>query len=196
MSVGLTPLAFLALGAAGPAISTKPRDVVARAATAALLPVALIAGLLLLAGDYHLEQALLDFSLSHARTANLLLPRWPQPASRLALVYTFEAKTERSAAKRAEAIAWRREAIRRDPTDPRLWSDLADLEANLGRFGDATRDFRHALRRDPLSVRALDGLGEVALATGDRGAAARWFRRSLAVDPNQPSVRRQVSRLR
>src|SRR5207249_1102745 len=84
----------------------------------------------------------------------------------------------------AAAPAWGREAIRRDPAEPGLWSDLATLEANLGRFKDATRDFRKALRRDPLSVRALDGLGEVALATGDRGSALRWFRASLRVEPN------------
>ena len=55
MSVGVTPLAFLALGAAGPMIAAEPRHVAARVATAALVPLALVAGVVLLAAGARLH---------------------------------------------------------------------------------------------------------------------------------------------
>jgi O-antigen ligase len=195
-NVGLTPLAFLALGAAAP-LRAPPRPLLpATVRILAVAPAAALAGVLLL-GAYHLEQARLDFTLDDARAARSLLPRWPEVRDQTARIHTFRGKTARDPAELARGRAWRRAAVRADPADPTWWNDLAESELGVGLTAPARRDFRQALLRNPWSVRAMNGLGHIELASGRPATAVRWFRRSLRVAPRQEleaSVRELLAR--
>lgn len=191
-SVRLTPVALLALGAAGPAVPVAWGW--ARRCTAGVgVAAALAWGALLLAGDHYQLRAYLDFHVADAETADRLLPAWPRPAILASRIHTFVGKTERRPEEIEAAIRWRRVALARDPTDPVLWNDLADILAVEGRLGEARTAYLHALRWDPVSVRAMNGLARLSAESGRPAEAARWWRRSLAVFPDQPAV---VARLR
>lgn len=186
-SVRITPVALLALGAAGPVAPLRwgrARSWVAGAGVA----VALAGGGSLIAGDHYQMLAYRDFRIADAETADRLLPNWPKPAILASRIHTFVGKTQRRPEEVAAAIRWRRVALARDPTDPVLWNDLADILAVEGRFAEARPAYRSALRWDPVSVRAMNGLARMAAAEGRSAEAARWWRRSLAVLPGQPAV--------
>jgi O-antigen ligase/polysaccharide polymerase Wzy-like membrane protein/tetratricopeptide repeat protein len=191
-NVALTPIAFLALGAAAPAMH--------RHSLPALVPVqgllaaaALGTAALLLVGSFHLEQARLDLTPDQARQARQLLPAWPEPLRVTAAATVFASKTEGRPELLVTARRWRREAVARDPTDPALWIELARSELDAGLVAAAGRDYRRALHFDPWSAQALTGLGRVARAEGRRSDADRFFRRSLRARPDQPAVRRLLT---
>ena len=151
--VGTTPVAFLALGAAGPpGLRTSSRLV-----ALAVIP-AVVASSVFLLGDFHLHQARLDFDRPHADAALRLLPRWPEPATIRARIDTLPGRTQRDEALLASARRWRLEAVERDPTDPQLWLVLADADATEGRREEAVRAYREVLRLNPQSARARAGL--------------------------------------
>jgi tetratricopeptide (TPR) repeat protein len=187
-NVGLTPLAFLALGAAAPLVaapaSMVPISLRALAVGAALA----LAGVILL-GTYRLEQARLDFRLADARQARDLLPPWPEVRDQTARIYTFEAKSRRAPALLAPARRWRWAAVVADSDDPTWWNDLAEAELNAKLTRPAARHFGEALRRNPWSVRALNGLARIELVEGRPAPAGQLFRKSLLVDPQQPQIR-------
>lgn len=193
-NVGLTPLAFLALGAAAPLV-VPPRPLLPIAVRTALVGAGIaLAGVLLL-GAYHYEQARLDFTLDDARTARRLLPPWPEARDQTARIYTFRAKTERNTALRATALRWREAVVVADPDDPTWWNDLAEAELNAELKGPARRHFEEALARNPWSVRAMNGLGRIELDAGRSAGAARFFRRSLLAEPDQQTVRALLASL-
>jgi O-antigen ligase len=194
-SVATTPVALLMLGAAGPLLVLSRPVVAERAVTGVLVAGALVAGGVLLVGDFHLDQARLDSSISHARTAERLLPHWPEPASRLSRNFVFQGELTRSDKDRAEAQRWRLIAARRDPDDPSLWNDVGDGDAKAGDAAGADVAYRRALTRDPWSIRALNGLGRLAAARGDTASARSYFDRSLLVLPNQRDVTQTLSTL-
>jgi hypothetical protein len=187
-NVGLTPLAFLALGAAAP-VARLPRPVVPFAGRALLAGAGVALAGTLLTGTYHLEQAHLDFTLADARVARGLLPPWPEVREQTARIYTFTAKTERDPDARARALQWRRAAVAADPDDPAGWLDLAEAELSADHAAGAREGFAQALERNPWSARAMNGLGRIAMAEGQSARAGELFRRSLAVSPNQPAIR-------
>ena len=191
-NVALTPVAFLALGAAAPAVG--------RPSVRALVPVhallataALGTAALLLVGSFHLDQARLDLGLGEARQARRLLPAWPEPRRVTAAASVFASRTERRPELLVAARRWRRTAAARDPTDPALWIELARAELDAGLVAQAGHDFGRALHFDPWSAQALTGLGRVAQAEGRRSDAVRFFRRSLRAEPHQPAVRRLLA---
>jgi tetratricopeptide (TPR) repeat protein len=193
-NVALTPVAFLALGAAAPAgrrASVSLRALVP--AQALLVAAAVGTAVLLLVGSFHLDQARLDLTLGQARQARRLLPAWPEPRLVTATASVFVSKTEGRPELLVASRRWRRAAVARDPTDPALWIDLARSELGAGLVAPAGRDFRRALDFDPWSAEALAGLGRVAHAQGDRAGAVPFFRRSLRAEPDQPAVRRLLA---
>jgi tetratricopeptide (TPR) repeat protein len=178
-NVGLTPLAFLALGAAAPAM--HPRPVVPVAIRGLLVGAGVVLAVALLRGAYHFEQARLDFGLGDARQARQLLPPWPEVRDQTARIYVFEAKTRRDPARLALAERWRRAAVAVDPGDPTGWNDLADVELSAGHTDAAADHFREALKRNPVSARALNGLGRIEMTEGREREAAELFRRARLV---------------
>jgi Flp pilus assembly protein TadD len=152
------------------------------------------AGLLIL-GSWHLQQARLDLTLDEARQARRLLPAWPESDRQLALASTYEGKTRRRPDLLAQSLSWRVAATRRDPTDPRLWDDLADSEAAAGMDAQARVHYRRALRHDPWSVRTLNGLATIEERSGSHDEAVRLLRRSLLVAPNQRGARAELTKV-
>jgi hypothetical protein len=190
-SVVTTPIAFLALGTAAvwdPGGRQAPMGV--RATSAGLAFVAAGAAAALLVGDFHLEQAKLDFGLAQASAAAAWLPPWPEPRGQLAKVYVLRSKARGAdtAAEDAQARRWRTAAAERNPTEANLWNDLGDLELATGRVSSAEQHYRLALTRDPWSVRALNGAARARIAQGDPVGAGPFLRRSLLVRPAQPSI--------
>lgn len=173
--VGTTPLVFLALGAAmAGAVAGPGRTKMTGVATAVLAAVALPVAVRLLLGDFHLAQARLDFDLPHALKADAMLGHWPQPAQLVARITIVEPGPGRA----AEARHWMEIAAGRDPTDPELWNDLADLEQRNGFTQQAERHYREALRHDPWSGRASAGLGRLRFAEARYAEAVPFLERA------------------
>lgn len=151
-----TPIALLLLGAAGPVVERRSTV----AATAVLAVPAVVAGGVLLVGDFHLDQVRLDFDRAHAREALRLLPRWPEPALLRARIDVFEGRSEADQRKLAVARSWLVEGVERDPTNPSSWLTLADFQLSTGRPAEAALAYEQALRFNPQSVRARTGREE------------------------------------
>lgn len=200
-SPGTTPLALLALGmACAPRCRPAPDPTAVgssavRVSTVGLALVATTASLIFLVGQFHLDQAVLDFDRGHADRAITLLPRWSLPAGVRARIETFEGRSERDPTKLALAEHWQREAIRRDPTDPSLWLILGDAAASEGRGQEARSAYLEALEHNPVSTRACNGLAEQEILSGDIDRATLWLRRSLAIEPRQPKARSRLDSL-
>lgn len=192
-NVGLTPLAFLALGAAAP-LAVAPRPLVPVGLRGLVIGAGVVLAGVILLGTYRLEQARLDFRLADARGARDLLPPWPEVRDQTARIYSFRGKSERDAALLATARHWRWRAVVADRDDPSWWNDLAEAELSAKLTGSAARHFREALRRNPWSERALNGLGRIDLVEGRPDRADSRFRRSLRVDPDQPAIRNLLDR--
>jgi hypothetical protein len=193
--VAMTPLALLALGAARPLVPA-PAPILPFPLRATMMLAGLGTAGLLLIGTWHLRQASLDFGVAEARQARQLLPAWPETSEELAVTLIFEGKSTHRPALIQQALRWRRNAIRRDPTYPRLRSQLADAEVGLGRLTSARVEYLQALRYNPWSARALNGLATVALAEHKAAEATTFLSRSLEAAPNQPAVRDQLRRLK
>ena len=187
-AVRTTPVAFLALGAAAagavgaPVISRGLRRAVA-VATTVLVAVAVAAGAWLLVGDFHLEQARLDFGRYHARVAHEMLP-WPEAAEVRSRVFLFEGRVTRDERLTERGIAYLRDAIDRDPRNPTLLNQLGYRLLGEGQLGESRRAFLRALRWNPVSTIARNGLARSALARGEPAEAAEWARSSLAIVPS------------
>jgi putative inorganic carbon (HCO3(-)) transporter len=190
--VGTTPLALLALGAAGRA-DVVPLGRARAAATAFLVVAAACAAGRLMFGDFELDQARLDFRADAARAAVRALPPWPEPAELATRVALYRSITTHAPDARREALRWSGSATRRDSTDPTAWTELGEAQLYFGEALPAEHSFLLALRWDPWSVRALNGLANAALARGDRLGARRALQRSLLADPHQTNARRLLT---
>jgi tetratricopeptide (TPR) repeat protein len=80
-------------------------------------------------------------------------------------------------------------------------SDHPELRMFRGRYrlelhdcAGALEDFKMAEQLKPADSVALTSAGLAEMCLGDRAAATDFFRRSLALDPNQPILRRYLSR--
>jgi len=193
-SVGLTPLAFLALGAAA-APAVRPR-IGALAAIAEALALAVGAGVAaaLFVGLFAYQRMEIGHRLADGATARLLLPTWPTVSVEYGRA-VFLRDVERAARPQtsfADWAAWDRVAIGDDPQDPTSYIQAGQAEYLAGQLGLAASTLTHALRLDPWSVDAANSLGNVAIAEHHPDAAIGWFERSLRADPSQPDIRRQL----
>jgi hypothetical protein len=197
-NVRTTPVLFLCFGAAGVVEGRRSlpylRAEVRAIATTTM--VAVVAGASLLVGDFHLNQARLDFVHREVQSALRLLPRWSDPALLQGRIYLFDQRITRRPEDGAAALHWFRIAAERDRGNPLAWNTLGDNLLASGRPGDAHAAFIGALNANPTSTHALTGLAHVALSRGDDAAARQWFERSLVMDPTQRAVRRELDALR
>src|SRR5262249_17877743 len=65
---------------------------------------------------------------------------------------------------------------------------VGDLQAALGRAGEAERSYREALELFPRDYRALTGLARLAAGRSDWKAALRWGQRSADIVPTPEIV--------
>lgn len=177
-TVGLAPLAFLALGVASsdrPVVGIGIGRGVGRALVVMGSVASVTAAVVLLVGQVFLYHAFLDTSVSSFDKAHSLLPPWPEVAyvgSRTEAFYGLHSEPH---ARRSLALA--REATRRDPADPSTWSYLGHLELKWGTRAGAAAAFDRALERNPWSADGLRGRVSVASAAGDRDALVESCRR-------------------
>jgi cytochrome c-type biogenesis protein CcmH/NrfG len=194
--VAVTPLAFLALGAAtaeGPALRPLLPTVVR--ALAAVIGTGLTAQLLV--GGYYFQEAALDFNLDRAHAALRLLPPWPQTAALVGRVYTFQSKTTRHRPDLVrQARRWQRIAALRDPSNATQWQELAEGQLADGNRQAARASLRASLHWNPWSTRGLDDLGTLELSEHHWDAAIRAFEKSLRAKPVQPEAQRLLDQAR
>lgn len=168
LSVAVTPLLFLALGASMSvtgrpgADSRWPRGVVS-----GLTGVAVIAAGIFTIGELELANAALDFSRPAVRTADRLLPAWPQVSDVAWRIEAYHAITERDDQAWERALEHAREAARRDPAASGAWVDLGDLALRRERTAEARAAYDRALERYPFNRRALAGRIALADREGD-----------------------------
>jgi hypothetical protein len=176
MHVGVTPVAFLALGAAG--VSAGPARAARlawRAAGAVLTVAALGVTVAVGTGFYELRRGQLENRANEARHGVAALPGWSQPAEVVACLEAFADISKGQRGPGPRALAWFTTAAQRDQADPAPWNDLGDARRSAGDLAGATNAYAHALRRDPWSVRAAIGLASVdeRSGRGDEAAALR-----------------------
>jgi hypothetical protein len=192
MNIAVTPLAFLALGAALAAtcgtpwvdVSRAPRRRMA-ALAGALGVVALVPAVLMLSSDILEHSAQQHFSLSDGKTADALLPIWPQTAQELTTIYDFDSIVDPSQhqADTAEALQWASWAADRDPSDGEDWVVVGTEDIQLGDLAAAKTAADIALADYPLGTGPLELSGLVDANLGDWSGAIADFRTALSVDP-------------
>lgn len=174
LHVGVTPLLFLALGAAG-AVGVE-RTITAR--TAVLVVPAFAVAVALFVGDHRLHASTRDHDLAAARVADRLLPdTWFQVPMSRGLIYAAIGENEL-------AQRWWAESHRRDPSAPVPLLVLGEVARVEDRPADAKAHYLAVLERNPWSSIALRGLALVAERRGDLDSARSYARRALEVGPD------------
>ena len=141
--VGLTPVAFLALGASAAAACSRPWGRQARVAAAAGAAVGLVAGVTFVRADMYYKVANeLDSGAAVALLhADRLMPPWWE----IARQGTLTTITDDVPA----SLAWAREAVRRDPQSAVAMVQLGKMERRFGSKDAAWSDLVRALQLDP-----------------------------------------------
>lgn len=180
LSVAVTPLLAVALGAAAPAGKLRWGRA-GRVALVAGTGTAVLASGVFLAGEVSLARGTLDFSEDEVARAERLLPDWPSTADARAWVAAFRAVSEPDDAAWDEAARWARVAAERDPSSPGAWVLLGDIELRRGHEGAARDAYARALRWYPWATRALDGSVYLAWRAGDAERVEELCERRSAV---------------
>jgi len=215
----VTPLALLALGAAGlsarpsgsqPAEAStqggasgpagagalrwvRPASVVL-AVLAAVLAVVLLVGDFAYQGGFNAASTSVSAALTSEKRASSLLFAWPDPATVNANLYASLAAAGVPGSLPL-AATWGQTAVDRDPTNGPDIGTLAEYQLELGRDAAAARNARTSVREAPWNTTALNILGTLGALAQQPSRAEYWFRRSLALDPTQSQVRRNLERL-
>jgi hypothetical protein len=193
MNIGVTPLAFLALGAALAASCGTPwveasRTPRRRAAwlSGALGVVALVPAGLLLTSDIIEHSAVLHFDLTQAKSADAIMPIWPQTAQEVTTIYDFQAIVDpgRRRANEEAALQWDLTGVHRDPSDGEQWVVVGGKELQLGDLAAAKAAALVAVADYPLGSDPLELLGLVDANLGDWSGAVAVYRTALSVDPS------------
>jgi O-antigen ligase len=189
--VGLTPLAFLALGAAG--ATSAPRRRTPVLLHAVLVALGVVFAALVLVGGYP-EWRASQGSRSDALAVSDMLPHWPERAL-LASKATIEGDGGTATERVAGARAWLSEAIARDRRDVRSYVQAAYLDLLVGDTTTASDHLNDAIRLSPWSPNALADLGALEVARGNTDAAIDYFRRAVEIDPNEEFAKRMLATL-
>jgi tetratricopeptide (TPR) repeat protein len=191
----ITPLAMLALGAAGASRDVRASQPHARAplglglATAASAVLGVVLAASVAAGFWFLDQARLDFEDAKAHAADRLLPdAWWQAKEQRARVLILRAREANAPEFPTAALQLRRHAAADAASDPRPLLALADTYLQLGRQEEANRTLDEVLRVDPWSVPALNARARGHLASNEPGDAKTLLERSIRVKAAQPAV--------
>ena len=186
-SVGLTPLALLALGASyrrSPGGADAPPALGWRVVSALGLAASVAAAGVLLVGEAGLRQATLDTSPPRYAEAAALLPAWPEVSQAGSRIEAFHGLHDEAHARKAVALA--RQATRRDPTSADAWANLATLELKWGSDAAARHAAERALDRNPWSAGALLVRAVSAESAGDASTRDDSCRRLDALGKYPP----------
>lgn len=190
LSVALTPIAMLALGAAGTGRGHRWGE--GRVGDGgrlgrswgAVVVVALGVGLstaaVLVAGQLYLQRGVEEKSPHLLERARLLSPPWPELFLAAASVEAdggLSRGLSDGEPYRRRTLQLSRRAARRDPAVPGLWTELGRVELAWGSNGGAAAAFRHALQRNPWDRGALVGRVRLAGRVGDGRMLAESCRR-------------------
>jgi stress-induced-phosphoprotein 1 len=93
------------------------------------------------------------------------------------------------AGKFPDAIKFYSEAIKRNPDDPKLYSNRAACYTKLMEFNMAVSDCDKCIEKDPKFVKAYIRKGHALLAMRDTPRAAKAFEDALELDPNAQEAR-------
>ncbi|HUP71266.1 MAG TPA: O-antigen ligase family protein [Acidimicrobiales bacterium] len=177
-TVGLAPLALLALGASGqdrPVSGLGAMGAAWRAVVVVGAVASVVAAVVLVVGQVFLYHAFLDTSVSSFDKARSLLPPWPEVSfvgSRTEAFYGLQSEPH---ARRSLELA--REATRRDPADPSMWSYLGHIELKWGTEVAAAAAFDRSLEENPWLAGGLQGRAIVAQALNDDESLTESCRR-------------------
>jgi len=75
-------------------------------------------------------------------------------------------------------------AIERDPENPRLWTELGNVEYDRGDWSRAIRAYEKALRKAPNDPNVLSDLGAAYRNRGEFQRAVGLFKKARASDPD------------
>ena len=187
--VALTPMAMLALGAAGArrdlgdaGAGRDDSGLGWRWGTVAVvgLGIGLVAAGVLLVGQAYLQHGVQDDSLRDMHRASALSPPWPEVSLWASSVEATYGLSEGEPHKR-RTLELARQAVRRDPSDPAAWAELGALELEWGSNEGAATAFRHALLVNPWDASSLLGRVTLARRQGDGAALAESCRRLRAL---------------
>lgn len=190
LTVGLTPVALLALGASERGHSGTEMNRFSlvrgwRVAAGAALAAGLGASVLLLIGQGFMGHSRRNDSSEQAQRALSLSPPWPEVASLAARVESYYGVIE-GEQRRRRTIELARQATRRDPADPAPWSYLGFLELVWGDERRAAMAFKKSLDRNPWGAEALRGSVALASRRGDLPALAENCRRLRILNREPP----------
>jgi O-Antigen ligase len=194
-NVGLTPLAFLALGAAA-APELRLRGSVGASILHGMVVVAGAAvAVVLFIGFFQYQRMVDGRRLSVAASARSLLPPWPdvtiEYGRTVFLNDTALGKDPR--ARFADWGSWDLTAIKQDPKSPSSYYDAGQTEYLAGQFALASAVLHKGITLDPWSSDISNSLGYVATAQHQPRDAIGWFQRSLRATPDQPDIQRQLN---
>jgi arylsulfatase A-like enzyme/Tfp pilus assembly protein PilF len=88
-----------------------------------------------------------------------------------------------------------REAVKRNPSDPRARSRIVSVALQIEQFDVADAQLKALLEAGFEPARTHYGLGVVAESRGDRGTAAREYRRALTIDATLTAARQALARV-
>jgi len=184
-NVALTPVLLLALGAAAPVPLRRagPRLRTFMVVTAL---VGVVAGAALLRGDALLARATDGLVLDQARAATAALPGWSVGPATEARAAAYEVLSTHDPSGGPEVLVAARDAVARDPSDPRRWNELGDYELRWGTREAGRRAYEAANRANPWSVRALRSRARLAAEADDRSAVDSLCARVHRVAPRTP----------
>jgi hypothetical protein len=202
LDLAVVPVAALALGAAtvaGARAPAPPRLTRIAVVTGAVLALAgVVLGARLVAGDVAYASAVRSSSLTDVERAERLSPPWPQYPGLEAALLDRAGSTLGDPGLGARAMVVQRTAIDRDPSDPRWWYGMGELEQRWGSDARARRDYLAALQRNPWSYSALSRLYGLELRAGHRETALRFRARLCSIGPSEcppsPEVMEQQAR--
>ena len=184
LSLAVTPVALLALGAAGREMGHGRDRALGRrwgAAAGVTFGVGVAAAVVLLVGQLSLKQGEVRESPRLVQRASALSPPWPEVA---AVAAGVEASfgLEGNQRHRGTTLELARRATRRDPADPAPWAELGLIELAWGSEGGAADAFRRSLDRNPWGVEALQGSATLARRLGDQAYLAESCRRLMVLN--------------
>jgi len=179
--VALTPLAFLALGAAGVTV-TPPRRIIPIALQVAVVGAAFAFAVIVLVGGYR-EWRAYEGSRSDAIAVAKMFPHWPD---RTALAEAAIVSSDQGTATERidDARGWALQGVARDARDVRMYMQATVFDLLSNDLTSARANAEEGVRLSPWSPIALTNLAEVQKEEGENAAAIANLKLALEIQPN------------
>jgi hypothetical protein len=173
VSYNTAPLALLALGAAGSPVVTRPTSRLAKTVAGVLVSAAIVAGALVMYGEYQAMLGRENADLAALRRAEQVFRGSAVFSDQRTQFLVQQAQVVPSRRIIDDALESARRTVEIEPDRSLWWSRLGLLEAAWVSLEQGRADYERALELYPWSERALDGLRQVAEAQGDTATVER-----------------------